>query len=278
MTDAYLPREAEILEYIQEAPTIFTFRLRFTDASHHKNFVFLPGQFNMVYLYGVGEVAISIVSDPDKKDEFSHTIRAVGRVTNGLKQLKKGDRVGIRGPFGRGWPLELARGKNVIIMTGGLGCAPVVAVINYIIERIDQYASLKILQGVKHSSDFIFYNRYKHWYQVPKTQVMIAADKADASWPWQTGRVTDQIASMDIATPDSHIVMMCGPEIMMQTAIQGFIKKNIPENNLYLSMERNMECAIGHCGHCQYGGLFICKNGPVFNYPEVKSLFDVAGF
>lgn len=275
--DPYLPYEAEIIERIQESPTIFTLSLRFTDPELSKTYAFLPGQFNMVYLYGVGEVAISIVSDPMKKDRFDHTIRAVGRVTQALEQLKPGEQIGIRGPFGRGWPLELAKGKNVIILTGGLGCAPVVSAINYIIARIDEYKSLKILQGVKHSHDFIFYNRYQQWYQVPKTEVIIAADKADLTWPWRTGRVTDMIASLDIHA-DNSIVMMCGPEIMMRTAIAGFVKKNIPENNLYLSMERNMECAVGHCGHCQYGGLFICKNGPVFSFPEIKNLFNVSGF
>lgn len=275
--DSYLPYEAEIVERIQESPTIFTLSLRFTDPELSKTYTFLPGQFNMVYLFGVGEVAISIVSDPAKKDRFDHTIRAVGRVTHALEKLNPGERIGIRGPFGRGWPLELAKGKNVIVVTGGLGCAPVVSAINYMVARIDEYKSLKILQGVKHSNDFIFYNRYQQWYQMPKTEVIIAADTADPIWPWRIGRVTDMIASLDIHA-DNSIVMMCGPEIMMQTAVAGFAKKNIAESNLYLSMERNMECAVGHCGHCQYGGLFVCKNGPVFSFPEIKNLFYIAGF
>lgn len=275
--DSYLPDEAEIIERIQESPTIFTLRLRFTDTSRHQTYRFMPGQFNMVYLYGVGEVAISIVSDPEKQDEFSHTIRTVGQVTNAIAKLQAGDCVGIRGPFGRGWPMEAAKGKDVVVITGGLGCAPLISVITYLTQRLHHYGHLKILQGVKYSRDFIFQERYKQWDQLPKTEIFIAADKVDTAWPWRIGHVTDTI---DILTlnPENTVVMMCGPEIMMHIATQALLKKNIAENNIYLSMERNMVCAVGHCGHCQYGGLFICKNGPIFPYSEVKNLFMVEGF
>lgn len=275
--DAYLPHAAEIIERIQESPTIFTLRLRHTDAARQKAYHFLPGQFNMVYLYGVGEVAISIVSDPDKRDEFSHSIRAVGRVTQALAKLQVGQSVGIRGPFGRGWPLELAKTRDVIVLTGGLGCAPVISAINYMMERREQYGNIKILQGVKHSNDFIFYQRYQQWCDIPKTKVFVSADQADVNWPWQTGRIIDTIATLDL-NPANTIAMLCGPEIMMQTGAQALLQKNVIENNIYLSMERNMECAIGHCGHCQYGGLFICKDGPVFPYAEIKDLLMVKGF
>ena len=144
MIDPYLQQEAEIVERVQDAPDIFTLRLRFTDSKVNQAYSFQPGQFNMLYLYGVGEVAISIVSNPDEHDLYSHTIRAVGKVTKGLELLQAGDRIGVRGPFGRGWPLESAKNKNVVIVTGGLGCAPVVAAINYIMLHRDQYKKVKI--------------------------------------------------------------------------------------------------------------------------------------
>ncbi|MDH3514756.1 MAG: Ni/Fe hydrogenase subunit gamma, partial [Gammaproteobacteria bacterium] len=139
MTSPSLPYETEVVERIQESPTIFTLRLRFTDPAYRAAFRFEPGQFNMLYLYGVGEVAISIVSDPDDEHLFSHTIRVVGRVTRGMAQLKSGDRLGVRGPYGRGWPLPLAEGRDVMVLTGGLGCAPVVSVINYVTRRRDRF-------------------------------------------------------------------------------------------------------------------------------------------
>src|SRR3990172_6544073 len=156
MDNPHLPLEAEVVERIQESPTIFTLRLRFTDPVKHAAFRFAPGQFNMLYLYGVGEVAISIVSDPEDEALFAHTIRVVGRVTRGLAQLQAGDRLGARGPYGRGWPLKQAEDRDVMIVTGGLGCAPVVSVINYVIRRREKFRRLVIMQGVKHSDDLIF--------------------------------------------------------------------------------------------------------------------------
>lgn len=275
--DPYLPLEAEIIERTQESPTIFTLHLRFLNPSHHDRFVFYPGQFNMLYLYGVGEVAISIVSDPEKKHILTHSIRAVGRVTRALAKLQTGDRVGVRGPYGRGWPLDQAKNKNIVVLTGGLGCAPSVSIIDYIVARRKQYGNLSILQGVKHSDDFIFRKKYAVWQKSPNTEIHIAADQAGPKWPWSVGYVTDMIHQINLV-PENTVVMMCGPEIMMNTAINVFKKKDIPEHHIYMSMERNMECGIGQCGHCQYGGFFICKDGPIFAYSEIKELFNKPGF
>ena len=274
--DPYLPHPAKIIARTQESPTIFTLKTQFID-DQHRHVAFHPGQFNMVYLYGVGEVAISISSDPAKKTHLSHTIRAVGRVTKALQKLQTGDHIGIRGPYGQGWPLQEALGKNIVIVTGGLGCAPSVSVIKYILRRREQYGAINILQGVKHSDDHIFRKQYTLWQKNPSTTIHIAADQAGPKWPWGIGYVTDMIASLTL-DPEKTIVMMCGPEMMMHAAINALIKKEIPEEAIYLSMERNMQCGIGHCGHCQYGGLFICKDGPVFAYPTIKALFSVKGF
>lgn len=275
--DPNMPVAAEIEENTQESSTIFTLHLRLQDQCYREQYAFAPGQFNMVYLYGVGEVAISIVSDPEDKDRLSHTIRAVGRVTKALQKLKRGDQIGIRGPYGYGWPLLKAINKDVIIVTGGLGCAPVVALINYIMNRRDQYGAIKILQGVKHSEDFIFRKQYAIWQAARDTEIFIAADQAGPHWPWGVGYVTDMIKPLKLNT-ENTVAMMCGPEMMISTAIKVLTQKAIKEDNIYISMERNMECGIGLCGHCQYGGLFICKDGPVFAYPRVKALFDKAGF
>lgn len=275
--DAYLPVVAEVIDCIHEARDIFNLQIRFKQQQDHLAYNFIPGQFNMIYLYGVGEVAISIASDPADRSQINHTIRAVGRVTKALQKLTKGDYIGIRGPFGNGWPIEKAIGKDIIIVTGGLGCAPTLSVVKYIMARRSQYGKLHILQGVKHSNDFIFRQQYKKWQQMPNTIIHIAADKAGPQWPWNIGLVTDMLKSVT-TEPSNTIVMMCGPEGMMHTAVQTLTNKGIAAENIYLSMERNMECAIGHCGHCQYGGLFICKDGPVFSYPVIKFLFNIAGF
>lgn len=275
--NARVPTVAEIMQFTRETKSIFTLHLSFVERYRHQTYSFHPGQFNMVYLYGVGEVAISIVSDPDQKEIFSHTIRAIGRVTKALQKLQVGDLVGIRGPFGRGWPLHNVKGKDIVIVTGGLGCAPTVSVINYIIARRSQYGHLKILQGVKHSDDLIFRQQYEKWKRAPDVEIHIAADVAGPRWTWGVGYVTDMIQTLDL-DPKNTVVMMCGPEMMMHAAIKALTQKGIAELDIYLSMERNMECGIGQCGHCQYGGLFVCKDGPVFSYPDIKALFSVAGF
>ena len=274
--DMYLPRSAIITKRIQESADIFTLHTQFTDDSLPCH-TFHPGQFNMLYLYGVGEVAISISSDPAECSFLSHTIRAVGRVTRALQRLQVGDEIGIRGPYGKGWPLVATEGKDVLIVTGDLGCAPTVSVIKYILARRKHYGALTILQGVKHSQDFIYRKQYEKWQQSPNVFVHIAADEAGPHWPWGKGYVTDMIKPLSL-NPNETIAMMCGPEMMMRAAIAALGKKGIPEEAMYLSMERNMECGIGQCGHCQYGGLFICKDGPVFAWPQVKDLFSVKGF
>jgi sulfhydrogenase subunit gamma (sulfur reductase) len=273
----YLPMQAEIVERIQESATLFTLRLRFTDPKLQQHYRFDPGQFNMLYLPNVGEIPISIVSDPKDEHILDHTIRSVGRVSRGMEQLKQGDRIGVRGPFGRGWPLLAAEQKDVIIVTGGLGCAPVVSVINYVMHRRERFGTVNIIQGVKHSNDFIWKERYDQWRAAPDTNVLLAADAGEPIWPWHIGPVTGLFDKLVFAK-EHVIAMMCGPEGMMRAVSKHLLTQGMTERDIWLSMERNMQCAVGHCGHCQYGGKFICKDGPVFCYEEIKSLFGQRGF
>jgi sulfhydrogenase subunit gamma (sulfur reductase) len=277
LTNPYQPHEAIILERIQEAPSLFTLRLKLTDQKLQDAYEFAPGQFNMLYLYGVGEVAISIVSDPVDSQIIDHTIRVVGRVTRGMANLKRGDRIGLRGPYGRGWPMLESSGKDIVIVTGGLGCAPVVSVINYVEQRREQYGRLNIVQGVKHTADFIWKQRYDQWRKLPQTKVLLAADVGEALWPWHVGPVTSLFDQLEF-DPDNVAVMVCGPEGMMRVVCDHMRDKNVSASQIFLSMERNMQCAVGHCGHCQYGSQFICKHGPVFSYDRIRNLFGVKGF
>ncbi len=265
------------MDRVQEAPGLFTLRLQLTDPEVRRNYSFQPGQFNMLYLMGVGEIAISVVSDPANTEYIDHTIRKVGRVTQGFHELGKGDRIGLRGPFGKGWPIQAAEQRDIVVITGGLGCAPVVSVINYVSMRRYRYARLNILQGVKHSSDFIWRERYERWRELPDTRVLLAADAGDPLWPWHIGKPTDLFGQLEF-DPENVSVMMCGPEGMMQAAVQHLHKRGVATDDIWLSMERNMQCGTGHCGHCQYGGFFVCRNGPVFNYRDVQPLFGRKDF
>jgi len=272
-----VPVEAKVLERVQDSRTIFTLRLQLTDPERRARYRFAPGQFNMVYLYGVGEIPISIVSDPGDETLLDHTVRAVGRVTRGLAKLKAGDSVGIRGPFGHGWPLEAALGRDVVLITGGLGCAPAVSVINYVVRRRSHYGRLTIMQGVKHADDLIWRSRYEQWARLPDTQVLLAADVAGKGWAWHVGRVTALFEQARI-DPEKSAVMLCGPEIMMAVAIENLLQRGVAAEDIWLSMERNMQCSLGHCGHCQIGDKFVCKDGPVFRYHDIRHVFQIPGF
>ena len=271
------PLEAIVVERTQESPTIFTLQLRLRDAAAQAAYRFAPGQFNMLYLAGVGEVPISIMSDPQERDGIGHTIRALGRVTQGLAALRPGDSLGLRGPYGRGWPLQEIEGRDVVLVTGGLGCAPVVSVIHYILRRRERYGKLVVIQGVKHAEDLIWREQYDRWAALPDTQVLLAASQGGALWPWHVGRATELIEQARF-DPGRAAALMCGPEGMMRAAAEKLLARGLPESRLHLSMERNMQCGVGRCGHCQFGGAFVCRDGPVFDWGQVKSLLEHRGF
>jgi NAD(P)H-flavin reductase len=273
----HLPRQARVVERIQESPDIFTLRLQYPDAAADERIVFAPGQFNMVYLHGVGEVPISIVSDPENEQLFDHTVRAVGRVTRGLSALRAGDHVGIRGPFGRGWPLAAAEGKDLVIVTGGLGCAPVVAVINYVFRRRERFGSVTLLQGVKHHDDLIWRERYASWAEQPDTTVALAADNPGPDTSLFEGNVVQLFDRVEMAV-ENTMAMLCGPKIMMKFSADALLARGFAPQSLWVSMERNMQCANGLCGHCQVGPLFVCRDGPVFRYDQVAEWFFRKGF
>lgn len=269
MVNPYLIHPATIMEKIREADDIHTYRLRLNDEETRRHFCFTAGQFNMVYLFGVGEVAISIVSDPEEPERLDHTIRSVGRVTSAIAQLQPGETLGIRGPFGQGWPLEAVRGHDVVIVTGGLGCAPVVGAIDYMFRRRRQYGSVKIIHGVKTSRDLLFHERFEAWGKQPDTEVLLASTRPDETWRYHVGVVTDLFERVTL-DPTKTMVLMCGPEIMMRLGAPILMRRGIPATAIYVSLERHMECGIGLCGHCQMGPYFLCKDGPVMRYDLVE--------
>lgn len=276
MMNPYLIHPATIVSKAREAEDVNTYRLQLVEERVRQRFRFAAGQFNMVYLFGAGEVAISIVSDPDQPEFLDHTIRAVGRITKAMAALGPGDAVGIRGPFGQGWPLEEARGRNLLIITGGLGCAPVVGAIEYIFRRRDQYGSVKILHGVKTPHDLLYRERFDAWRGSPDTEVLLTSDQPDKAWRHHVGVVTELFERVSI-DPTKSMVLMCGPEIMMRLGVPILIRRGIPASAVYVSLERHMECGVGLCGHCQLGPYFLCKDGPVMRYDRVAQWLGRTG-
>ncbi|MCG3203685.1 MAG: Anaerobic sulfite reductase subunit B [Elusimicrobia bacterium] len=232
---------------------------------------FRPGQFNMIYLFGVGEIPISICGDPALPQKLVHTTRVVGTVTKAMGQLKKMDQVGIRGPFGSFWPLEEAQGKDVLLVAGGIGLAPLRPVVLSIMKNRKAFGRVVLLYGVRTPSDILYQTDLKKWKS--KMNVLVTVDRSAGKWKGPVGVVTSLIPRAPL-NPKQTIAMICGPEIMMKFTISELEKRGVPKERLYLSMERNMKCAVGFCGHCQWGPAFVCKDGPVFRYDRIHSWFN----
>jgi NAD(P)H-flavin reductase len=249
-----------------------TFTMDVTACGGGNAFQFLPGQFNMLYVFGVGEAPISISGDPAQPGALIHTVRAVGAVTEAMQRMKKGDVLGARGPFGSHWPVELATGRDVVIVAGGIGLAPLRPALYHILSNRDQYNRVALLYGTRTPEDILYLKELEHWRARLDLSVHVTVDRAKWGWKGNVGVVTTLIprAAFDPATA---LAFVCGPEIMMKFTILELEKRGLKDEQVFLSMERNMKCAVGFCGHCQYGPTFICKDGPVFRYDRIRSLF-----
>jgi NAD(P)H-flavin reductase len=229
---------------------------------------FEPGQFAMLYAFGAGEVPIS-VSGPG-----AHTVRAVGAVTEAICRSGTGDVVGVRGPFGTGWPVTLAEGRDVVLVAGGIGLAPLRPVILDLLERRDRFGAVNVLYGGRSPQELLYVDELERWRSRFDMTVEVSVDSAPAGWHGRVGVVTSLIerATFD---PGNAIAMTCGPEIMMRFAASALRASGIPAESIWLSLERSMKCATGHCGHCQLGPLFVCKDGPVARLDRVERLMRV---
>ncbi len=249
-----------------------TFTLELIPSGRNGMGRFSPGQFNMLYVFGVGEVPISISGDPQKEKSLTHTTRAVGTVTKAMYKLKKGDVVGVRGPYGSAWPIGQARGRDVVIVAGGIGLAPLRPAIYELLREREKFGKIVILYGTRTPNDILYRKELEQWRSRFDLEVNITVDRAAAGWRGGVGVVTTLIpkASFD---PSHAIAMVCGPELMMRFTVNELHKRGVALEYMYVSLERNMKCGIGLCGHCQYGPLFICKDGAVFPFAAIKNLF-----
>ena len=255
----------------EECAGTFTFALRPADGS--KAVSFAPGQFNMLYAFGAGESAISISGPADDSDVLIHTIHRLGTVTTALERLKVGDSVGLRGPFGSTWPLEAARGQDLVFVAGGIGLAPLRPAILHALKNRADYGRIAILAGARTPKDILYYEELQAWRNEPEVEIRITVDRADPTWPHNVGVVTTLIppARFDAANATA---MVCGPEIMMRFTAAELAKRNLPHEKIYVTLERNMKCAVGFCGHCQFGPEFICRDGPIFPYNRISHWFS----
>lgn len=269
--DPMLPRAFEVGRVKAETHDTYTLELHPAD---DRPLLFRPGQFNMLYLFGTGEVAISISGDPDRPGPLIHTLRAVGAVTRGLCSLREGDMLGIRGPFGNAWPLETAAGRDVVLVAGGIGLAPLRPAIYRLIHERRRYGRVLLLYGARSPRDILFRRELERWRSRFDLEVVVTVDHAAGDWNGLVGVVTTLIprAGFD---PANTVALTCGPETMMRFTAREIERRGVPAERIHLSMERNMKCAVGFCGHCQYGPHFICKDGPIFSYPSIAPLLEI---
>jgi NAD(P)H-flavin reductase len=266
-----VPAAYRVADLRQETDDAWTLRL---EAAHGDAPRFAPGQFSMLYVLGSGEVPISVSAIPEAGTALVHTVRAVGAVTRSLCAAQPGAVVGVRGPYGRGWPLADAEGRDVMVVAGGLGLAPLRPVVHELIARRDRFGRVTVLYGGRSPSDLLYRSELDEWRRT--VEVALIVDVPDQDWNGHVGVVTKLIRRADFA-PENTLAMACGPEVMMRFAATALRERGVAASDIWLSLERSMKCATGHCGHCQLGPLFVCKDGPVVRHDRVEHLMGTPG-
>ncbi|MDJ0631005.1 MAG: FAD/NAD(P)-binding protein [Rhodobacter sp.] len=265
--DPMVPHRYRVAEVWEELDDVTTMSLLPVDGPPRP---FKAGQFNMLYAYGVGEAAISISGDPAVPERLIHTTRNVGRVSAALTRLRAGDMLGVRGPFGSDWPVEDQKGRHMLFVAGGLGLAPLRGAVCQALANRLEYEEVSLLFGARSPDDLLYRSQVAEWGAFSGANVEVTVDMAARGWTGHVGVVTTRLERiLGTSDPANVSVFICGPEIMMRFTAQDLTELGVPASRIWVSMERNMKCALGFCGHCQWGPDFVCKDGPVFRYDQI---------
>lgn len=265
-----VPNRYRVTKRQQENDDTFTVELAPVD-NHHPN-TFAAGQFNMLYVFGLGEIPISISGDPAEPDRLVHTTRAVGAVTRAMATLRIGDMIGVRGPFGTHWPLEALKGRDIVLVGGGIGLAPLRPALYQLVAQREQFGRVVLLYGARTPEDMLFRHELENWRSRFDLEVFVTVDRATGEWHGNVGVVTTLIPRAPFE-PRNAAALICGPEVMMRYAVQALQKRGVGATHTWLSMERNMKCGVAMCGHCQFGPHFVCRDGPVFRMDQIQRFF-----
>ena len=270
MNDPMLPRAVRVRAVRAEIRGTVTLELDPGPAGA----AFEPGQFNMLYAHGIGEVPISFSGDPRRRDALVHTIRAAGAVTRTLCAAVPGAILGVRGPFGSTWPIEAAEGDDLLIVAGGIGLAPLRPAIYRVLAGRENYNRVTIVYGARSPEELLFVDELRGWRGRFDLDVHVTVDTAGRGWHGEVGVVTELLDRLRLDADDTT-ALLCGPEIMMRFTAQELVDLGVPKDHIHVSLERNMKCAIGHCGRCQLGPILICRDGPVFTWEHAERLVGV---
>jgi NAD(P)H-flavin reductase len=263
-----LPAPARVLRAARETADVVT--LTFEGAAGGSRFA--AGQFNMVYAFGIGEVPLSISGDPARPEVVVHTVRAIGAVTEAICRVRRNGILGLRGPYGRPWPLADAKGQDVLLVAGGLGLAPLRPAILHLLAHHGDYGRVSLLVGARTPEDLLFRRDLARWRKRRDLELLITVDRAPPDWKEDAGVVTALLPRAGLR-PERAVAFVCGPEVMMRFTVRELGRLGLEDRRIHLSLERNMKCAVGFCGHCQFGPSFICKDGPVLSYERIRDLF-----
>lgn len=271
----YQPKIATLnkVQKLTSLDSLFEFKLDDGTKLNHQ-----PGQFVEISVFGVGEAPISITSSPTDDGSFQLCIRSVGRVTSAIHQLKPGSKIGVRGPLGKGFDVDFFKGKDLLFIAGGLGIAPLRSLLRYVLHSRKDYGRVILLYGCKEPSEMLFSDEINKLARKNDVEQYLTVDKCPDGQCWldSIGVITTLIPKVDF-DPAKMWVIVCGPPIMYRFVVKELLEKGLPEDHLFLSLERRMKCGVGKCGHCQINGLYVCREGPVFNYSEIKNLPEALG-
>jgi NAD(P)H-flavin reductase len=269
--DPMIPNPWRVVNRWEETRDVFSLQLEPVEAK--EPLLFAPGQFNMLYAFGAGESAISISGDPnDKCGLLTHTIRRVGNVTAALSRLQKGDQIGLRGPFGNPWPMHDLHGRDLVFIAGGIGLAPLRPAIYHALSHRSDYGRIVVLAGAREPGDILFAAELDQWKALEGVESRLTVDRAEDGWTRSVGVVTRLIPKAEF-DPANVAALICGPEIMMRYTRTELRNRGVTDDRIFVTMERNMKCAVAFCGHCQLGPEFVCKDGPVFRFDRIAFWF-----
>ena len=270
--EAMLPRPFRVVARVEETHDTVTLEFEPTDGDGIR---FSPGQFTMLYLFGIGEVPISIAGGDEDERTLVHTVRSVGAVTEAIWSLGIGDWVGIRGPYGVGWPVDEAEGRDLIVGAGGIGLAPLRSVVQHVAEHRDRFGAVSLIYGTRSPGDMLYGDELHDWRTRFQVDVGVTVDRSDEGWQGNVGVVTSLLPRVNF-DPANTVAMVCGPEVMMKVVARELVSRGVEPADVHISLERNMKCAIGFCGHCQFGPDFVCRDGPVVPYAQVMERMRLA--
>ncbi len=271
MSNPYLPYLANIEEVTEETWDTKTFRAVFLDQQVRESFTYEPGQFQEVSVFGVGEATFCLTSSPTRQGFIEFSVKKVGSVTEAIHNLNPGDTVGIRGPYGNWFPYENMKGKDLLFIGGGIGLAPLRSLINFCLDNRKDYGGIQIFYGARTPADLCYRQELNVWAAQPNTEVLQTVDKADESWKGREGHVPGYVKEVN-PSPEGKVVITCGPPIMIKFTLQALEEMGYKPEQIITTLEMKMKCGIGKCGRCNVGHLYVCKDGPVFSYAQLKQL------